>query len=104
MMSISSSEERDSIARRTQGQMNTTLRGGTTMTSHIGDRRQNEDLLRMPPVPKRDHRKFDKDNPMPYLDFNDFMGFMDDAFEGDRPELCDDLVFHLTGVEMKPMK
>ena len=41
---------------------------------------------------------------MPYLDFQDFMYYMDDVFEGDRPELCDDLVFHLTGVEMKQTK
>jgi len=58
----------------------------------------------MPPAPKRDHRKFDKENPVPYLDLSDFMQFMDEAFEGERPELVDDLVFHLTGVEMVPMK
>lgn len=105
-MSMTSNEERDSMARRTTGQppMNSTLRGGTTMQGTLGGRQKKEDLLLMPPVPKRDHRKFDKEKPMPYLDLHDFMQFMDEAFEGERPELVDDLVYHLTGVEMMPMK
>jgi len=74
------------------------------MQGTLGGRQKKEDLLLMPPVPKRDHRKFDKEKPMPYLDLHDFMQFMDEAFEGERPELVDDLVYHLTGVEMMPMK
>lgn len=48
-------------------------------------------------VQKRDHRKFDKERPKPFLDMSDFVGAMDELIEGDRPEIVDNLVEHLTG-------
>lgn len=57
-----------------------------------------------PPTQKKDHRKFDKEKPKPFLDWNDFLHYMDEAFEGDRPEIIDDLIYHLSGIEMAPAK
>ena len=56
------------------------------------------------PLPKRDHRKFDRERPRQYLDWNDFQTYMEDAFEGDRPEIIDDLVKYLTGIDLKSTK
>ena len=56
------------------------------------------------PVQKRDHRKFDKEKPKPFLDMNDFTAAMDELIEGDRPEIVDNLVEHLTGVQLHPVK
>ena len=50
------------------------------------------------PVQKRDHRKYDKEKPKPYLDMSDFTAALDELIEGDRPEIVDNLVEHLTGV------
>jgi hypothetical protein len=33
------------------------------------------------PAQKKDHRKFDKDRPKPYLDWNDFLSYMDEQQE-----------------------
>lgn len=57
-----------------------------------------------PPQKMKDHRRFDKDRPKPYLDFNDFFAYMDENLEDDRPAIVDDVVFHLTGVELAPVK
>ena len=56
------------------------------------------------PQPKRDHRKYDRERPKQYLDWNDFQTYMEDAFEGDRPEIIDDLVKYLTGIDLKSAK
>lgn len=56
------------------------------------------------PPQKRDHRKFDKDRPRPYLDWNEFHAFMDEHIEEDRPAIVDDIILHLTGVELAPVK
>ena len=56
------------------------------------------------PQPKRDHRKFDRERPRQYLDWNDFQTYMEDAFEGDRPEIIDDLIKYLTGIDLKSAK
>ena len=62
-------------------------------------------FLDQEPVQKqRDHRKYDKDRPKPYLDWNDFYTFMDENLEDDRPSIIDDIVYHLTGVELAPVK
>lgn len=37
------------------------------------------------------------------MEKEDFFYYMDDVF-GERPELIDDLVYHLTGIEMLPVK
>ena len=64
------------------------------------ERRHNDGIQLGPPVPRKDHRKFDKDSKgKPYLDLKEFMSYMDETFD-ERPELVDDLVLHLTGVEM----
>ena len=35
---------------------------------------------------------------------NDFTAAMDELIEGDRPEIVDNLVEHLTGVQMQQVK
>jgi len=105
MLSASSNEDRDSIARRTGGAMNVSSRNNSTLQSMpMGETRKKDDFLLQAPAPKKDHRRFDKEKPRTFLDLNDFMFYMDETFEGERPELIDDLVYHLTGVEMMPMK
>ena len=56
------------------------------------------------PTTKKDHRKFDKERPKPFLDINDFLYYMDEAIPGERPEIVDDIVWHLTGCELAPVK
>ena len=60
---------------------------------------------------QRDHRKFDKEKPRPYLDFPEFLAYMLEdpspaagGAEGERPILVDDIVHHLTGIEFQPVK
>ena len=53
---------------------------------------------------KRDHRRFDKEKPKPYLDWSDFYNFMDDQLDGERPGIIDDIIRHLTGVELTAVK
>lgn len=56
----------------------------------------------------KDHRKFDKDKPKPYLDWNDFLAYMtgDQALvsvaggdNNERPSIVNDIIQHLTGIE-----
>ena len=98
MMSASSNEELESLTRRNT-QMNSSRQTSTMITSVDAAPSR---VLRTPP--KKDHRKFDKERPKPFLDWNDFLHYMDDAFQGDRPEIVDDLVYHLTGIEIAPAK
>lgn len=60
---------------------------------------------------QRDHRKFDKEKPKPYLDFPEFLAYMLEdqspsagGVEGERPIIVDDIVHHLTGIEFQPVK
>ena len=55
---------------------------------------------------KKDHRKYDKDKDKdkPSLNEQEFISLMADAFPGDRPSIIDDLVQHLTGVQMVSTK
>ena len=104
MLSGSSNEERDSIARRTGG-INVSSRNNSNLQhGSMGPRNKKDDQRPITPTKRPDHRKFIVASKRPFLNLEDFMFYMDEAFEGERPELIDDLVHHLTGVEMQPMK
>jgi len=53
---------------------------------------------------KKDHRKFDKDRPKPFLDENEFCAAMEEWLDGERPAIVDDIILHLTGVELTQVK
>ena len=57
-----------------------------------------------PPGNKRDHRKFDSDNPKDYLNWKEFVALMEEQLDGDRLPLIDDLIYYLTGVKLAPAK
>ena len=57
-----------------------------------------------PPAAKKDHRKFDNDNPRDYLNWKDFKDLMEEQLDGDRLDLIDDLIYYLTGVKLAPAK
>ena len=100
-MSASSNEERDSIARRTNQSRNSHL--ASNLITSMDDQGASNFGPGAPTV-KKDHRKFDKEKPKPFLDWNDFLYYMDESIQGDRPEIIDDIVYHLTGVELVPLK
>jgi len=97
MMSGNSSEDRDSIARRTN-QSRTSGMAQANLFSSMDD--SNQGSFAAMQVQKRDHRKYDKERPKPYLDFNDFLVAIGELIEGERPEIVDNLVEHLTGIQM----
>ena len=103
MMSASSNEDRESIARRTtQSRNNSTLANNLTASMDGG----NKGFSLMQSAQKKDHRKYDKDKDKdkPSLNEQEFISLMADAFPGDRPSIIDDLVQHLTGVQMVSTK
>ena len=102
MLSASSNEERDSIARRTGG-MNVSSRNNSTLQT-MGASKKKDDQRLATPSKRPDHRKTYKANSKVFLTEQDFLSYMDEMFEGERPELIDDLVYHMTGVEMVPIK
>ena len=97
MMSGNSSEDRDSIARRTNQSKASNI-GQSNIYASMEETNQGGFAAML--VQKRDHRKFDKEKPKPFLDWTDFMGAMDELIEGDRPEIVDNLVEHLTGLSI----
>ena len=103
MVSAGSSNDDDNLARRAFR----TSSVGTMPFSPIEGSAAAEEVslaLIQQPLPKRDHRKFDRERPKQYMDWNDFQTYMEDAFEGDRPEIIDDLVKYLTGIDLKSAK
>ena len=61
MLSLSSNEDRESIARRTSnagGAMNVKSRNNSTMRQGMSDRRHNDGNSLAAPVPRKDHRKY----------------------------------------------
>ena len=99
-MSASSNEERDSNARRTTQSRTSGL--ASNMFSGMDDGSPANFI--QPPTQKRDHRKYDKERPKPHLDWSDFLACADELIEGDRPEIVDNLVEHLTGVRLEAVK
>lgn len=95
MMSGNSSEDRDSIARRTN-QSRTSNMAQANLYASMEETNQNG--FAGIPAQKRDHRKYDRERPRPFLDWSDFLGAMDELIGGDRPEIVDNLVEHLTGI------
>lgn len=103
MMSASSNEDRDSIARRTTQSRNNSTMANNLTASMDGP---SKGFSLMQSAQKKDHRKYDKDKDKdkPSLNESEFINLMADAFPGDRPSIIDDLVQHLTGVQMVSTK
>ena len=76
MMSVSSNDEKDSIARRTNQSRNNSTLAGAMMIGSM-DETAGTALIGAP-QPKKDHRKYDKDKDLPYLSWNEFLTYMDD--------------------------
>ena len=81
LMSASSNEDRDSIARKTSQSRNSHVFQTAVNTSIESAAGNINVFLGSEPVPKKDHRKYDKERPKPYLDWNDFLSYMDEHLE-----------------------
>jgi hypothetical protein len=80
-MSASSNEDRDSIARKTSQSRNSHVFQTAVSTSMENTTNSPNLFLGAEPVQKKDHRRYDKERPKPYLDWNDFLSYMDEHLE-----------------------
>lgn len=79
MMSASSGDERESIKRTTNQSRNSHMPANlfASMDDSMGNTLSN---LALQLSNKKDHRKFDKERPKPYLDLTEFLVLMEDSF------------------------
>lgn len=104
--SSNNDQERDSIARFTNQSRNNIQNNNNNnnIYSSMDDSGANKFAGLSKLGSKKDHRKFDKDRPKPYLDENEFCAAMEEWLDGERPAIVDDIILHLTGVELTQVK